>query len=257
MSYTILVSHSLDRNHPHFLPQLKALLTPNDIDELDMTVCVADPAPPGIKSILWQDDSNLLGALWFEAGELAAHIAQNSLVDYIQTFRADTNDVETSEDPLTLLIVHGMQDLSEADRALITVEMCRQEVQCRCLYRDVESVVEAASFVYTYMHALLKAIAHPTPHEVLKMFRAMLLVIPGMTNQRVDLVTRRYGTFQALSRALERIERDVEAGRVTLNEDLFFESPSGSVEEDLWVRNLFLTFRAQDPDTVLIAAEDS
>ncbi|KAK1222326.1 hypothetical protein PQX77_014833 [Marasmius sp. AFHP31] len=253
MSYTILVSPSLDRFHPHLLSQLKALLTPNDIDELDMAVCVSNPALPGIKSIEWQDDSHLLGALWFEAGELAAHISQNTLLDYIQAFRARIDDVELSEDPLILLIVHGMQEVSDADRALIKVEMCRQEVQCRCLYRDVESVVEAASLVYTYMHALLKAIAHPTPRKVLKMFCAMLQVIPGMTSQRVDLVTHRHGSFQALSRAFERIERDVEAGRVILNEDLFSETPAGMVGEDLWVRILYLTFRANDPDTVLHA----
>ncbi|KAL0057913.1 hypothetical protein AAF712_015435 [Marasmius tenuissimus] len=88
-----------------------------------------------------------------------------------------------------------------------------------------------------------------TPEQQLDDFKRMLLVIPGMNEQRAHLVSTRYHNMGQLWRAFRDMTPDIDEGNTVLNASLFSDStavPASQTER--WVYNLYRMLMGTDPN---------
>ncbi|KAL0569435.1 hypothetical protein V5O48_012523, partial [Marasmius crinis-equi] len=256
MPYDILLSDNLLSGHPTLLPQLQRLFTEDDCGEDINIASDGPPLIPGAKVVRWTGDFDLKGdrtplmLVWLDLPQIIHGVRHNTLCELLDSIQERYNHQESSQ--RMLLFAHGTEDLPEDLHQAFTVEMCRLDVHFPCVHRMVETVSDAATCMHVYTQGLLKMIASPTRREVFAMYRAMLMAVPLMTPERVDLVTGRYRNMRALYSALKRLESDFFAGRLALTSAIFSEDePAFDSEDEAWVLNLFLTLCSDDPDVPL------
>ncbi|KAL0563842.1 hypothetical protein V5O48_018220 [Marasmius crinis-equi] len=254
MGYDIHLSDTLIA-HPALLAQLKLLFQENDAGE-DIQVVEAPALFLGIKTVELDDDSGSyrISMVWLDAAEFDAHIRKNSLSRFIENFRDRYG--QDSESHKTLLLLHGLEHSAISKRE-IDVEMFWREIQYPCLHRTVDSVQDAACVIHSYMHGLLKSIAHPSAREIFEAYYRMLLVIPGMNPERVELVMQCYRTMRSLWKALKALKPEIEAGCVQLNASLFTDGSTPSASMDKWVWNLYHQLTSEDPEQVFFSEQES
>ncbi|KAL0061533.1 hypothetical protein AAF712_011620 [Marasmius tenuissimus] len=159
--------------------------------------------------------------------------------------------LQQTEKEWTMILVYGLDGCPADMKAKLDIEICQAEVQYRGLYRQVQVVDEAASVVYSYMHGIWTMI--PRTKQAI---RAVLLDASSCSgnDQRAHIFS--YCPVPQLEETeqSEQME-DVRAGHVKLNSTLLSGNPDSCDSNELWVENLFHTFRTSDPNFVLYDKE--
>ncbi|KAL0573346.1 hypothetical protein V5O48_008610 [Marasmius crinis-equi] len=247
MADNIFLSKALFDKYPDLSPKLVALFDINSAGE-DVEISVGSTFADSVKTVQWSsytdNERQVFSALWLDTEDLAIHFRDCTLTKLITDFRR-SQDLEDSAQP-TLLLVHAHPDFAIPDRSQVDVEMARRDLQFHCVHRFADTLDQAAYIIYVYTRGLWKMIANPTPEEVFRDYSAMLSVIPGMTPDRVLLVTSQYRNWRSLREALKRIKSHVEAGSIVLNSSLFSGTPADANSEEIWVYNLY---------TIVVGAE--
>ncbi|KAJ8074612.1 hypothetical protein PM082_015515 [Marasmius tenuissimus] len=260
-SATIEVSRALESSHPALRPTLKDIINEQQLSaHIKVTVgrdnnfnAVSFLNVPGLQS------NRQLTLLWLDEGDADLHVALDTLSGLVEAFRRERRQKKLHQ--RTIVLTYGIRDdhNSLGSRNVIDEAMCRLELVLPCMRRSANSVTEAASQMFLMFMVTLILISGPrlilkphSPSPFLRQIRRnMLITLPGMTEERVDLVLARYPNLRHLWMNFMQMRLDVKAGRVALNSSLFIGERNDGGETELWVRNLFLFFTDKDGDGLL------
>ncbi|KAJ8095829.1 hypothetical protein PM082_022721 [Marasmius tenuissimus] len=178
--------------------------------------------------------------------------------------------LQQTEKEWTMILVYGLDGCPADMKAKLDIEICQAEVQYRGLYRQVQVVDEAASVVYSYMHGIWTMMYHHL-FFVLQSTLLTSLQLRPRTKQAIRAVLLDASSCSGNDQRahifsycpvpqLEETEQseqmeDVRAGHVKLNSTLLSGNPDSCDSNELWVENLFHTFRTSDPNFVLYDKE--
>ncbi|KAJ8090499.1 hypothetical protein PM082_002387 [Marasmius tenuissimus] len=254
MALEVVLATQLTRDYPAIVGALESKLESITSPESDFVVYATLSALRSFKTITWKGVHGLAALLWLDASEALPYLTNiDSLSHLIDSFRLVHGQIHPYD--RTWIIIYRLHDdhATPVSSARSTLEELQETHNTR--HHFVNDLDEAAAVVVAATRDLLFQIANPTLEQQADEFKRMLLVIPGMDDDRVEIVCSRYPSLGALWRAFGSLEQDIQAGRVSLNASLFSDSTPMPGPPARWVYNLYRTLMGTDPEEKLYCDE--